>query len=148
MAGLERYVEWLGRGRRTERVAYVINKSNVPKPLPGAEWQLDPKFNAAEEVLGDPALKATFKAALEKGSELVIQKTEIKAKEMARKVGGRPWAPQEDVILRELAAAGKLVFAIAVEMNRSEAVIRRRAKEGGIKIAKFRAQTELKPKAR
>jgi hypothetical protein len=64
---------------------------------------------------------------------------------MARKVGGRPWTPQEDVILRELAAAGKLAFAIAVEMNRSEAVIRSRAKKESIKIAKFRA--ELKPKA-
>jgi hypothetical protein len=66
---------------------------------------------------------------------------------MTRRVGGRPWTPQEDVILRELAAAGKRVFAIAIEMNRSEAVIRRRAKEESIKIAKFRAQTELKPKA-
>jgi hypothetical protein len=35
-------------------------------------------------------------------------------------VRGRPWTQQEDVLLRELAAAGKSVLAIAVEMNRSE----------------------------
>jgi hypothetical protein len=67
---------------------------------------------------------------------------------MTRRVGGRPSTPQEDVILRELAAAGKYVGAIAGEMNRSEAVIRRRAKEARIKIAKYRAQSELKPKAK
>jgi hypothetical protein len=43
----------------------------MPKPLPGAEWQLDTKFNMAEELLRDPELKAVLKAALENGSELV-----------------------------------------------------------------------------
>jgi hypothetical protein len=65
---------------------------------------------------------------------------------MTRRIGGRPWTPQEDVILREMAAAGKHVVDIAVAMNRSEAVIRRRAKEDGIEIAKFRAHAESKPK--
>jgi hypothetical protein len=147
MAGLKRYVEWMSRGRRTERVVYVINESNVPKPLPGAEWQLDPKFNAAEELLGDPELKDVFKAAVENGSELVVQKPRAQGEEMTRRVGGRPWIPEEDVILRELAAGGKHVFAIAVAMNRSEAVIRRRAKEESIKIAKVRSRAEMKPKA-
>jgi hypothetical protein len=74
MAGLKRYVEWMTRGRRTERVVYAINEWNVPKPLPGAEWQLDTKFNAAEELLSDPELKTVLKAALERGSEMVTQK--------------------------------------------------------------------------
>ena len=40
----------------------------------GAEWQLDTKFSAAEELLRDPEFKTVVKAALEKGAELVIQK--------------------------------------------------------------------------
>jgi len=70
MAGLRRYVEWMTRGRRTERVAYVTKQRLLPKPLPGAEWQLDTKFIAAEEILRDPELKTILKAALEKGVEL------------------------------------------------------------------------------
>ena len=55
MARLKRYVEWRSRGQRTERVVYVINEWNMPKPLPGAEWQLDTKFSVAEELLRDGA---------------------------------------------------------------------------------------------
>jgi hypothetical protein len=74
MPGLMRYVEWMSRGRRTGREVYVTKEWNVPKPLPGAEWQLDAKFNAAEELLRDPALKIVIAAALQKGAELVSQK--------------------------------------------------------------------------
>lgn len=74
MAGLRKYVEWMTRGRRTDRVAYVLREWDLPLPLPGAEWQLDSKFNAAEEVLQDPDLKVAFKAAIEKGAEIVIQR--------------------------------------------------------------------------
>jgi hypothetical protein len=68
---LARYIEWLSRGARTGRVAYVIRPHNLPKALTGAEWQLDMHFNAAEELLRDPALKDVIKAALEKGVEVV-----------------------------------------------------------------------------
>jgi hypothetical protein len=71
MSGLTRYVEWMSRGRRTGRVVYATKERNVPKPLPGAEWQLDARFNAAEELLRDPDLKVVIKAALEKGAEVV-----------------------------------------------------------------------------
>jgi hypothetical protein len=74
MPGLRRYVEWTNRGRRTDRVVYVLKEWDLPKPLPGAEWQLDTKFNLANELLRDPKLKSVLKAALEKGSEVVIQK--------------------------------------------------------------------------
>jgi hypothetical protein len=74
MARLRRYVEWMNRGRRTDRVVYVTKEWNVPKPLPGAEWQLDTKFNLADELLRDPDLKTVVKAALEKGAEVVIQR--------------------------------------------------------------------------
>jgi hypothetical protein len=71
MPGLTRYVEWMSRGRRTGRVVYATKERNVPKPLPGAEWQRDARFNAAEELLRDPELKVAIKAALEKGAEVV-----------------------------------------------------------------------------
>jgi hypothetical protein len=74
MAGLRRYVEWMNGGRRTGRVAYVIIEKNMPKPAPGAEWQIDTKFNLADELLRDPDLKTVVKAALEKGAKVVIQR--------------------------------------------------------------------------
>ena len=73
MAGLRKYVEWMTRGRKTNRIAYVMREWDMPTPLPGAEWQLDSKFNAADELLHDPALEAAFRAALEKGAEVVIE---------------------------------------------------------------------------
>ena len=60
MAGLRKYVECMTRGRQTDRIAYVMREWDMPAPLPGAEWQLDPNFNAAEELLRDPALEAAF----------------------------------------------------------------------------------------
>ena len=74
MPGLRRYVEWMNRGRRTDRVVYVLKEWDLPKPLPGAEWQLDTKFNAADELLRDPELKSVPKAVLEKGAEVVTRK--------------------------------------------------------------------------
>jgi len=70
-AGLKRYFEWLSRGKRTGRVAYVLKEWDLPKPGPGAEWALDSKFDAAQELLRDPGLKVVFKAAIDKGAEVV-----------------------------------------------------------------------------
>ena len=73
MARLKRYIEWMSRGRRTDRVAYVLSEWDLPVALPGAEWQLDTKFNAAEEILRDPSLETTHRAALETGCQLVLR---------------------------------------------------------------------------
>ena len=62
----------MSRGRRTDRIAYVMKEWDLPAPLPGAEWQLDASFNAGDEILRDPELATVYKAALEKGAELVI----------------------------------------------------------------------------
>jgi hypothetical protein len=62
----------MSRGRRTERIAYAMKEWDLPKPLPGAEWQLDTKFNVANELLDNPDLKAVFAEALEKGAALYI----------------------------------------------------------------------------
>ena len=72
MAGIKRYIEWMSRGRLTNREVYVL-KGDLPKPLPGAEWQVDKTFNLAGELLRDPELKTVLKAVLEKGAEIVIR---------------------------------------------------------------------------
>jgi hypothetical protein len=61
----------MSRGRLTGRVIHVTTEWNVPPALPGAEWQRDATFNAADEILRDPDLKTVFKAALDKGAEVV-----------------------------------------------------------------------------
>ncbi len=71
MNKLDRYIEWLSGGRRTGRVAYALRARNLPKPISGAQWQLDSKFNAAEAILRDPSLKAAIKTATDKGVEVV-----------------------------------------------------------------------------
>ena len=69
--GLKRYFEWTARGARTERTAYVLTEWDLPEPIPGAEWGLDSKFNAAQEILRDPAMKDVFKTAIVKGIKIV-----------------------------------------------------------------------------
>jgi hypothetical protein len=71
MVRLKKYVEWMSRGKRTNRIAYVMKEWDLPKPLPGAEWQIDQKFNATDELSRHPDLKSVFKAAEEKGVEVV-----------------------------------------------------------------------------
>ena len=57
MAGLKKYAEWMSRGRKTGRVAYVLDEWKLPEPRAGAEWAADNAFNAADELLRDPAMK-------------------------------------------------------------------------------------------
>jgi hypothetical protein len=73
MAGLRKYIEWMSRGRRTDRVAYVLKEWDLPPSLPGAEWQQDIKFNAAEEVLDNPTLRDVFKEVIATGVAVVIE---------------------------------------------------------------------------
>ena len=74
MVRLKKYIEWMSRGRRTNRIAYVMKEWDLPTPLPGAEWHIDQKFSVADELLRDPELKIVFKAALEKGHEVITRR--------------------------------------------------------------------------
>jgi hypothetical protein len=47
---------------------------DLPTPLPGAEWRIDQEFSVADELLNDPDLKIVFRAALEKGVEVVTRR--------------------------------------------------------------------------
>ena len=69
MADLKKYVEWMSRGRKTDRVAYVIREWDLPEPLTGAEWVAEKSFNAAEELLRHPAFKDVFQAAIDKAKK-------------------------------------------------------------------------------
>jgi len=51
-------------------------------------------------------------------------------------LGALRWTAHEDIVLQRLAAAGKHVAAIAAEMTRSEATIRKRAMRLKITLAK------------
>jgi DNA-directed RNA polymerase alpha subunit len=46
---LKRYIEWMTRGRKTGRTAYVIYDWDLPSCLPGAEWAIDLDFNKIKE---------------------------------------------------------------------------------------------------
>jgi hypothetical protein len=74
MVRLKKYIERMSRGRRTNRIAYVMKEWDLPTPVPGAEWRIDEKFNVADELLRDPELKTVFKAALEKGVEVITRR--------------------------------------------------------------------------
>jgi hypothetical protein len=68
VADLRKYTEWLSRGKLTGRVAYVLKEWDLPKPQPGAEWQRDAAFNAAEEILARPDLKEVLATAIKNGA--------------------------------------------------------------------------------
>ena len=68
---LARYIEWKSGGRRTGRIAYVIGMQNLPETIAGTEWQIDSRFNAAEEVLRNPKMKAVFQSAIASGVKVV-----------------------------------------------------------------------------
>jgi len=54
----------MSRGRRTNRIAYVMKESDLP--LPGAEWQPDKKFSVADELL-NTGLEGSFQRSAKNG---------------------------------------------------------------------------------
>ena len=56
----------------------------------------------------------------------------------------RPWISHEDIVLQELAAAGKYAAAIAAEMNRNEATIRSHAALLNLTLAKGKREPIVK----
>ena len=73
MVRLKKYIEWMSRGRRTNRIAYVMKEWDLPTPVPGVEWRIDEKLSPADELLHDPELKVVFEA-LEKGVEVITRR--------------------------------------------------------------------------
>jgi hypothetical protein len=76
---LKRYTEWMTRGRKTGRAAYVLREWDLPAPLPGAEWTIDRKFKAIDELKANPKLRNTVANVLETGAP-VIESVEVAQK--------------------------------------------------------------------
>jgi DNA-directed RNA polymerase alpha subunit len=68
---LKRYIEWMTRGRKTGRTAYVIHEWDLPSCLPGAEWAIDPDFNAIEELKTNRELRKTVVNVVKAGLPVV-----------------------------------------------------------------------------
>jgi len=144
VTGLRKYVEWMTRGRRTDRTAYVTSEFDLPAPVPGAEWQLDPQFDAAKEVSVDPALKAILTSALDKGTELAVLLERPKTASSMSWLSDNKnslWSPEQDAQLRAQAISGIGAGVIAKRLNRTESAVRARASRLGIvlRLAKIRA---------
>jgi hypothetical protein len=142
VADIRKYVEWMTRGRRTNRIAYATNEFNVPAPLPGAEWQVDAQFNATTELSLNPELRTIFASALSKGAELVVQPDERwTVGQVSRLSDPRFWSAEEDAQIRAQAISGIGARVIAKKLNRSESAIRARASRIGLllRMAKTKA---------
>jgi hypothetical protein len=70
MRQLQKFVEIGGAGNGSDRLAYVLRPSSLPR-TEGKEWYPVENFNAADELLENPGLKAAFKMAIEKGCAIV-----------------------------------------------------------------------------
>jgi hypothetical protein len=74
MRRLQKFVEIGGAGNGPDRHAYVLRPSSLPRADEGKEWYPVEDFNAADELLENPCLKAAFKMAIEKGCAIVTDR--------------------------------------------------------------------------
>jgi hypothetical protein len=68
---LQRFIERGSKGETSGRIAYVLKPELLVPPQTGMEWQADPTFNAAEELLKQASLKQVYAAALKDGVAVV-----------------------------------------------------------------------------
>jgi hypothetical protein len=78
MKRLQKFVERGAYGEGPLRTAYALDVDTLPEPAEGKHWHLVDAFSAADEVLNDPALKAIFKLAIERGCAVVTPKAKGK----------------------------------------------------------------------
>jgi hypothetical protein len=55
-------------------IAYVMKEWDLPTPLPAPNGKIDQNFSVADQLLNDPYLKIVFKAALEKGVQIITRR--------------------------------------------------------------------------
>jgi hypothetical protein len=79
MRQLQKFVEIGGAGNGSDRLAYVLRPSSLPR-TEGKEWYPVENFNATEEMLENPGLKAAFKMVIEKGCAVVNENDEKREK--------------------------------------------------------------------
>jgi hypothetical protein len=70
-AGILKYFEMDGYGRKLNRVLFALSGNELPNPIEGADWRLDPTFDRGIEILNAPVLKEVFERVLRNGFEIV-----------------------------------------------------------------------------
>ena len=71
MNRLQKFVERGAYGEGRGRTAYLLDLKALPPAADAMDWQRIDSFNAGDELLNDPGLKAVFKTAIEKGCAVV-----------------------------------------------------------------------------
>jgi hypothetical protein len=70
-AGIIKYFERDGYGRKLNRVLFALSGNELPNPADGADWRLDPTFDRGTEIFNAPQLKEVFERVLRNGYEIV-----------------------------------------------------------------------------
>jgi len=73
MNRLRKFVELSPNGDRSGLVAYAFGPTNLPEATPGFTWQAIPSFNASDELIEDPRLKAVFRDAITNGCATITE---------------------------------------------------------------------------
>jgi hypothetical protein len=71
MNRIVRYFEYGAFGERTGRQLLIKDHTPKPDPTEGAQWRIDPDFNAGDEILKSSGLKAVLLSVLKNGHEIV-----------------------------------------------------------------------------
>ena len=79
-AGIVKYFEMDGYGRKLNRVLFALSGNDLPNPIEGADWRPDPTFDRGTEILNAPGLKEVFERVLRNGFEIVTNAGEIGVK--------------------------------------------------------------------
>jgi hypothetical protein len=74
-AGIVKYFEMDGYGRKLNRVLFALGGNELPNPIEGADWRPDPTFDRGTGILNTPGLKEVFERVLRTGFEIVTVST-------------------------------------------------------------------------
>jgi hypothetical protein len=67
MNRIVRYFEYGGLSEKTGRQLLIRDPTSKPDPADGAQWRLDPDFNAGDEILKSPDFRKVLASVLKNG---------------------------------------------------------------------------------
>ena len=70
-SGIVRYFEFGGYGERTGRQLLIKADTDRPNPAEGAQWRIDPHFNAGDEILKSSGFSEVLASVLKNGYKIV-----------------------------------------------------------------------------
>jgi hypothetical protein len=74
-AGIVKYFEMDGYGRKLNRVLFALDGTELPNPIEGADWRHIRHLDRGMEILSAPGLKEVFERVLRNGFEIVTLPT-------------------------------------------------------------------------